>query len=163
MKRRLLATLKVYESPDNCVSGLQTHFDQSGTIKGNYELYLCPNGHTDGMGLEQKNRVQIMAHELGHFVAHVLNLPEHAESRKATVRAVKIGLPKDSTLLAPTEQEAWNVGEMIEPGAKLSDAYRISMTGYNEHDSQMRKAIEELDPEPRAFYSTMLLGKDVTR
>jgi hypothetical protein len=158
MAKRLLATLKVYESDADCLSGLEVKYrSDTGEVDKNFKLLLCPKG-TTGNGLEQRDRVQIMAHELGHFVGHVLGLPAHRESREAGIKAHFAGFDHSYTRMAPAEQEAWNVGEQIVPGAMNSPAYFVSMKGYRGHDAKLEKAIEDLAPEPREYFREFLLG-----
>jgi hypothetical protein len=134
--RKLVATLKVYESDEDCTTALL-----SPRTGNTYILEMCPKSK-NGEGLEVTNREQILAHELGHFVGHILKLPEHSRSVRAVREANMHGLGKDETALVPVEAEAWRVADEIVPNATQSPAYRLSMAGYRMHDKRLMEALE---------------------
>lgn len=147
MKRKLLGVLRVYETDADCASGLASKYKRAdGTMRRNFELVLCPKSTFEN-GLEVTNQAQILAHELGHFVGHILNLPEHTRDREKIVALEKHGIQSDKRFLLPREKEAWNVADQILPGATSSEAYRVSMQGYTTHDTWLRNAAQE-QPEP---------------
>jgi len=93
---------------------------------GNYKLRMCPNAQNGKQPLERSNFIQIMAHELGHFIANLLGTDE----AKKRALAWQHDIPHP---MEPTEREAWDIAEEIVPGAKRSEAYKFSMRGYRGH------------------------------
>jgi hypothetical protein len=145
--RKLLGTLKVYETDEDCVSGLHSKLMRDGTFYRNqFELRLCPNGRAMGNDLEKTEQEKILAHELGHFVGHILALPEHLKDRKRTIRNKLVGLHPDARPSVPQEEEAWTVAEDILPGAKQSEVYKQGIASYAKHDERYWKLFHDADP-----------------
>jgi hypothetical protein len=140
--RKLLGTLKVYETDEDCVTGLFTKKQRTDSTPGQYELRMCPQGTRDGMGLEQSNRVQIFAHELGHFAANVLQTPIQVNSWRTADKLHSIGLTReDGELYVPVEREAWQIADMIFPGASKSKAHDYGMKEYARHDKMLQEVV----------------------
>jgi hypothetical protein len=133
---KLLGTLKVYETNErDCISGLRRKLQRDGQFKDKeFSIVLCPNSKYDRIGLEKREQVQILAHELGHFVGHLLGLTEHKRDTTRMVKMKLAGVNPEAKPLLPMEQEAWQIAEAIVPGSSDSDAYRKSMRSYGYHD-----------------------------
>jgi hypothetical protein len=141
---KLLGKLEVWETEDtDCVSGLSSKLQINGEFRGKeFKIVLCPNSSVDTKGLEKREQLQILAHELGHFVGHILNLPSHKDTKKRQIRNKLLGLPEDAVKLLPMEKEAWQVAEIAVPGVSKSEAYTQSIASYERHDREFMKALE---------------------
>jgi hypothetical protein len=164
MKRRLLGTLEVWETDNTqCISGLHRH---AGSNK--YEIELCPKTQIGGPGvksLERTDQKDILAHELGHFVANILGLPELEKDSVRIARNVALGFEPEARPMVPVETEAWQVADSIIPEASKSPAHEQGMSTYERHDKHLNELLSEATPEERFLLSDKVafLGKDVTR
>ena len=131
----------MYETDEDCTSFLRTIEATTDSHPGKYELNMCSKGQGDGKGLEQSNKLQIMAHELGHFVAGILQTPVQTKRLHGVFKARQIGLePDEVNLLVPAESEAWQIADMILPNASKSEAHDYGMAHYREHDQSSWKS-----------------------
>jgi hypothetical protein len=140
--RKLLGTLKVYETDEDCVSALRTKKQTTKSAGGQFEIAICSKGNRDGMGLEQSERMQIFAHELGHFAANVLRTPVQVNSWQTANKLHSLGLTRnDGEMYVPVEKEAWDIADMILPGASKSKAHDYGMKQYGNHDQMLRESV----------------------
>lgn len=126
---KTIAVLRVVIDSNCPGSRLQTHSQSGPQGEQLFTLRMCPpadsailkDAHSK---LTKRNFVSIFTHEMGHFVARVLNLPSH---RLPTF------LESDREILKG-EQDAWSLAEKMIPGVKDSDAYQKSIHSYTPNE-----------------------------
>lgn len=124
--RRKLATLEVWEDDGVPSSGLNFRLDpDTGELDNRYEILLNPKERAPNG--ERLNMPTVFAHELGHFLAHVLKAPEAIRGARNITLTNRLSpyLSSQSLFARDTlreEKEAWELARLIYPGLNETQA-----------------------------------------
>ena len=135
MNRIKIASLDVYINDDDKIP---SRLGKVGPKE--YELDVCPlvderllenlkkHGRIEGSTIDLMQ--SIIAHELGHFVAHITKCPTHARDSFTDVKTTVNGVESVVGISLPAEVRAWTLaGEML--GDKLNKKLRdVATYGY---------------------------------
>lgn len=129
--KKLIAKINIYQDDEveGAVSEAVGEKEYSGFLNPSVDLKAFNDeGKKKAKTVKEKGFVEesILAHELGHIVAHIFSDPTHNKTDNFIAQMLGIG---DGSVLIPAEKRAWEIAHSM--GLPLSkEAEEVGMASY---------------------------------